>query len=141
MAASKTGTARAQPTSQSDAVTHKFVATVLAALSGGPLSRADLMKAVFQRLAGDVDSNAIAGMLVNDQFHRGKPWLYDGMWAGLPQHEDQFRRLSQRDKVPWHHGLISEIANMFTSALVAGVILLAALGVIGLLMFGLRQLF
>ena len=85
---------------QSSAVTDKAVAAVLDALSGGPLTRADLVRTLAQQLAGDADANAIISLVVRDDFHRGKPWKYDGERACLSHHEDQpLRRLSQEESV------------------------------------------
>jgi hypothetical protein len=122
---------------QSDAVTEKAVAAVLNALSDGPLTRAELIRALAQHLAGDTDANVIIGSVVRDDFHRGKPWKYDGMRACLSQHEDRLRRLNEEAKIPWHYGLLEELGDM----VLASIILVVVLGVIGLLAFGLRQLF
>jgi hypothetical protein len=65
------------------AVAAKADAAVLAALAGGPLSRADLVRTLAQQLAGDADTNAIIGLVVRDDYHKGKPWKYDGTQASL----------------------------------------------------------
>jgi hypothetical protein len=122
-------------------VTHKATAAVLNALSDGPLTRADLIRALAHQLAGDADANAIIGLVVHDEFHRGKPWKYDGMRAGLAQHADRLRRMRKEEAIPWHSGLVEELGHMLKAALLFGVILFVALGVIGLLIFGVRQLF
>jgi hypothetical protein len=128
-------------TAQSDAVNGKAVAAVLNALSDGPLTRADLIRALAHQLAGDADANAIISLVVHDDFHRGKPWKYDGMRAALSQHEDRLRRMSEEGKNPWHHGLVEEMGDMLKAGLSLGVVVLVVLGVIGLLVFGLKQLF
>jgi hypothetical protein len=61
----------------------KADAAVVAALAGGPLSRADLVRTLAQSLAGDGDSNAVIGLVIRDDFHKGKPWKYDGVTASL----------------------------------------------------------
>jgi hypothetical protein len=128
-------------TAQPDAVTHKATAAVLNALSDGPLTRANLIRALAQQLAGDADANAIIGLVVRDEFHLGKPWKYDGVRAGLAQHEDRLRRMMKEEATAWHHGLVEELGGMLKSAVLFGVVLFVALGVIGLLLFGWRQLF
>lgn len=61
----------------------KADAAVLAALAAGPLSRADLVRTLATALAGDADSNAVIGLVIRDDFHKGKPWKYDGITASL----------------------------------------------------------
>lgn len=63
----------------------KATGAVLAALAagGGKLTRAGLIQSIAQALSGDGDSNAIIGLVVNDAFHKGKPWQYDGKEASL----------------------------------------------------------
>lgn len=66
-----------------DAVAKKAEAAVLGALAKGPLSRADLVRTLAQALAGDPDANAVIGLIVRDDFHKGKAWKYDGQQASL----------------------------------------------------------
>jgi hypothetical protein len=61
----------------------KATAKVLAALANGPLTRADLVRTLAQQLQGDADANAIIGLVVNDNFHKGQAWKYDGTQASL----------------------------------------------------------
>jgi len=61
----------------------KATGAVLAALAGGPLTRADLVRTLAQQLAGDADANAIIGLVVRDDFHKGQAWKYDGTRASL----------------------------------------------------------
>lgn len=69
--------------SSAGALQEKAKATVLGALANGPLTRADLVRTLAQKLAGDPDSNAIISLVVNDAFHKGQPWKYDGTQASL----------------------------------------------------------
>lgn len=66
-----------------DAIRTKATTAVLAALAGGPLTRADLIRTLAQQLTGDADSNAVIGLVVNDKFHEGQAWKYDGKVATL----------------------------------------------------------
>ena len=63
----------------------KATGAVVAALTaaGGKATRADLVRGLAQSLAGDPDANAIIGLVVRDDFHKGKPWQYDGTQASL----------------------------------------------------------
>jgi hypothetical protein len=71
------------PGSPADAVAKKAEAAVIGALANGPLSRADLVRTLAQGLAGDPDANAVIGLIVRDDFHKGKAWKYDGQQASL----------------------------------------------------------
>jgi hypothetical protein len=69
-----------------DALTTKAIGAVtgaLAAAGGGKVTRADLVRGLAQSLQGDPDANAIIGLVVRDDFHKGKPWTYDGTHASL----------------------------------------------------------
>jgi hypothetical protein len=66
-----------------DAIKTKAKEAVLKALAAGPLTRADLVRTLAQQLAGDADSNAVIGLVVRDEFHKGQPWHYDGTQASL----------------------------------------------------------
>jgi len=61
----------------------KATGAVLAALAKGPLTRADLVRTLAQQMAGDPDSNAVIGLVVRDDFHKGQAWKYDGVTASL----------------------------------------------------------
>lgn len=61
------------------------VMTALAAAPGGVLSRADLVRTLAQNLAGDQDANGVIGLVVRDDFHKGRPWKFDGLKAALAQ--------------------------------------------------------
>lgn len=65
------------------ALVTKADAAVLKALSAGPLTRAQLVAALATQLAGDPEGNAVIGLVVNDGFHKGKAWKYDGVQASL----------------------------------------------------------
>jgi hypothetical protein len=131
---------RSPGTAPSDALIRKATAAVLSVLSAGPLTRADLVRSLALRLRGDADANLIVGRVVLDDFHRGKPWLYDGWRAALPEHEDRLRQLRNAEAIPWHFGLAKELGDGLTAVVLFGVILFAVLGAIGLLVFGLKQL-
>lgn len=64
----------------------KAASAVLGALAAAPetkLTRADLIRTLAQTLAGDPEANGIIGLVVRDDFHTGKPWVYDGTHASL----------------------------------------------------------
>lgn len=66
-----------------DALAVKAQGAVLAVLANGPLSRAELIRSLAIKLAGDADSNSVIGLVVRDDFHKGQPWVYDGLSAHL----------------------------------------------------------
>jgi hypothetical protein len=103
----------------------------------GQLERAELVTALCHRLTGDADANGVLGLVMQDGFHRGRPWIYDGTRAALAEHKERFRQLSRAEARPWHFGLGAELGDMLRSA----VLVFVSLGVMGLLLFGLRQLF
>lgn len=63
----------------------KATGAVINALTagGGKLTRAQLIQGIAQALSGDADSNTIIGLIVNDAFHKDKPWKYDGKEVSL----------------------------------------------------------
>lgn len=65
------------------ALDEKATAAVVGILAGGPKTRAELVKALATTLVGDADSNAIIGLVVRDDFHKGKPWKYEVGTASL----------------------------------------------------------
>jgi hypothetical protein len=65
------------------ALDEKAIAAVCTALGKGPLTRTALVRTLATQLVGDPDANNIIGLVVRDDFHRGKPWKYDGTTASL----------------------------------------------------------
>jgi hypothetical protein len=59
------------------------VTVALTAAKDGKLNRADLVRTLAAQLAGDPESNAIIGLVVRDDFHKGQKWAYDGVTASL----------------------------------------------------------
>lgn len=66
-----------------DALLGKAAGAVLTALATGPLTRAQLITKLAESLKGDTDANAVIGLVVRDDFHKGQPWKYDGTQASL----------------------------------------------------------
>lgn len=76
--------AAAQPTG--GALADKAAGAVMSALAAAPenkLSRADLVRTLANSLAGDQDVNSIIGLVVRDDFHKGRAWKFDGLMASL----------------------------------------------------------
>lgn len=67
----------------SEAIVAKAEGLVIEALAAGPLTRQQLVQALAQKLAGDSDSNAVIGLIVRDDFHKGKAWKYEDGTASL----------------------------------------------------------
>jgi hypothetical protein len=55
------------------------VTAILAKTPGEKVTRANLMRALAASLQGDADANSIIGLVVRDDFHKGKPWSYDAI--------------------------------------------------------------
>jgi hypothetical protein len=51
--------------------------------AGGKLTRADLVRELAVAGAGDPDSNAVIGLVIQDGWHKGQKWVYDGTHASL----------------------------------------------------------
>lgn len=68
-----------------DAIRTKAAEKVLEVLAaaGAPVTRADLVRTLATKLAGDADANAVIGLVVRDDFHKGQAWKYDGTQASL----------------------------------------------------------
>jgi hypothetical protein len=63
----------------------KAAETVLAILSesNGKVSRADLIRKISQKLAGDPDVNKVLALISKDDFHKDQPWTRDGTGYSL----------------------------------------------------------
>lgn len=63
----------------------KATAKIVEVLSdaGKPVTKADLIRLMAQKLVGDSDNNGIIALVARDDFHRGKPWTYDGKQASI----------------------------------------------------------
>lgn len=69
-----------------DALTTKAEGAVLAALAkaeGSKLTRAQLVQGLVMSLKGDIDSNAVIGLVIKDDFHKDRAWKFDGQVASL----------------------------------------------------------
>ena len=59
------------------------VTELLAGAENQTLTRANLVRNLATRLAGDADSNAIIALVVKDDFHAGQAWKRDGTTISL----------------------------------------------------------
>lgn len=64
-------------------IEEKAIAAVTAVLAEGAASKADLVRKLPKQLGGDSDTNAIIGLVLKDDWHKGKGWKFDGLTATL----------------------------------------------------------